>query len=106
MQPPGHLLADDPRRLVAEARDLARLVRRQQRATWLPRLAFAALTFAALTFACLAAVLVPVTFGGLQQPVQPDRPWCTLPAAFLGTVLLLGGIGFALAQRPVRPAAS
>lgn len=46
----------------------------------------------------LAVVLVPVTFGS----VQFDPPWYSLPAVSQGTVLLLGGIGFALAQRPLR----
>jgi hypothetical protein len=51
-----------------------------------------------LTLAYLAAVLVPITFGG----VQPTPPWYLYPAVFQGSVLLLGGIGFALAQRPLR----
>jgi hypothetical protein len=45
---------DDPRAELARARDLARNVRRSQRATWLPLLVFAALTFVSL----------PVTFAG------------------------------------------
>jgi hypothetical protein len=51
-----------------------------------------------LTLAYLAAVLVPITFGGIQH----GPPWYSLPAVFQGSVLLLGGIGFALAQRPLR----
>ena len=51
-----------------------------------------------LTLAYLAAVLVPVTFGGGQF----NPPWYSYPAVSQGTVLLLGGIGFALAQRPLR----
>ena len=51
-----------------------------------------------LTLAYLAAVLMPITFG----PVQPDSPWYLYPAIFQGSVLLLGAIGFALAQRPLR----
>jgi hypothetical protein len=51
-----------------------------------------------LTLAYLAVVLVPVTFGRIQF----DPPWYALPAVSQGTVLLLGGIGFALAQRPLR----
>jgi hypothetical protein len=51
-----------------------------------------------LTLVYLAAVLMPVTFG----PLQPDAPWYFYPAVFQGGVLLLGGIGFALAQRPLR----
>lgn len=49
-----------------------------------------------LTLAFLAAVLVPITFGWVQH----DPPWYSLPVVFQGSVLLLGGIGFALAQRP------
>ena len=51
-----------------------------------------------LTLGYLAAVLVPITFGGVQY----DPPWYSYPAVFQGSVLLLGGIGFALAQRPFR----
>jgi hypothetical protein len=51
-----------------------------------------------LTLAYLAAVLVPSTFGGVQH----NPPWYSLPLVFQGSVLLLGGIGFALAQRPLR----
>jgi len=50
-----------------------------------------------MTLGYLAAVLVPITFG----PVQPGPPWYFYPAVFPGSVLLLGGIGFALAQRPL-----
>jgi hypothetical protein len=55
-----------------------------------------------LTVAYLAVVLVPITFGRSQF----DPPWYSLPAVSQGTVLLLGGIGFALAQRPLRTPAS
>ena len=52
-----------------------------------------------LTLAYLAVVLVPVTFGWVRAP----SPWYVLPPLVIdGSVLLLGGIGFALAQRPVR----
>ena len=51
-----------------------------------------------LTLAYLAVVLVPITFG--RVPFDP--PWYSLPAVSQGSVLLLGGIGFALAQRPLR----
>ena len=51
-----------------------------------------------LTLAYLVAVLVPITFGWVQY----DPPWYSLPAVFQGSLLLLGGIGFALAQRPLR----
>ena len=53
-----------------------------------------------LTLGYLAVVLVPITFGGLQH----NPPWYAYPAVIQGGVLLLGGIGFALAQRPLRPA--
>src|SRR6266702_799301 len=55
-----------------------------------------------LTLGYLAVVLVPIRFGwGL------DSPWYMLPPLVTdGSVLLLGSIGFALAQRPSRlPAA-
>jgi hypothetical protein len=55
-----------------------------------------------LTLAYLAAVLMPITFGW----VQPNPPWYFYPVVFQGSVLLLGGIGFALAQRPLRSPAS
>jgi len=51
-----------------------------------------------LTLVYLVAVLMPITFG----PVQPNPPWYFYPAIFQGSVLLLGGIGSALAQRPLR----
>jgi hypothetical protein len=54
-----------------------------------------------LTLAYLAAVLVPITVGWAQH----DSSWYSYPAVFQGSVLLLGGIGFALAQRPLRSAA-
>jgi hypothetical protein len=51
-----------------------------------------------LTLAYLVAVLASITFGGVQHhPV-----WYSYPVVFQGSVLLLGGIGFALAQRPSR----
>ncbi len=51
-----------------------------------------------LTLAYLAVVLVPVTLG----PDHYSPPWYSYPAVFQGSVLLLGAIGFALAQRPLR----
>lgn len=55
-----------------------------------------------LTLGYLAVVLVPIRFGWVL-----DSPWYFLPSLVIdGSVLLLGGIGFALAQRPSRlPAA-
>ena len=55
-----------------------------------------------LTLGYLAVVLVPTRFGWVL-----DSPWHFLPSLVIdGSVLLLGGIGFALAQRPSRlPAA-
>ena len=55
-----------------------------------------------LTLAYLAAVLVPITFGGIQH----NPPWYSYPLVFQGSLLLLGGIGFALAQRPLRSPAA
>jgi hypothetical protein len=52
-----------------------------------------------LTVAYLAVVLVPITFGW----VHASPPWLFLPPLVIeGSLLLLGGIGFALAQRPLR----
>jgi hypothetical protein len=51
-----------------------------------------------LTLAYLVVVLVPITFSGIHAPL----PWYSYPAVFQGSVLLIGGIGFALAQRPLR----
>jgi hypothetical protein len=51
-----------------------------------------------LTLIYLAVVAVPITFGR----GGPGGPWYDLPAVSQGTVLLLGGIAFALAQRPLR----
>jgi hypothetical protein len=51
-----------------------------------------------VTLAYLAVVLVPITFG----PVDYDPPWYSLPTVSQGSVLLLAGIGFLLAQRPLR----
>jgi hypothetical protein len=45
------------------------------------------------------AAVVLLTFAGIRH----DPPWYSLPAVVQGGVLLLGGIGFALAQRPLRP---
>ena len=55
-----------------------------------------------LTLGYLAVVLVPTRFGWVL-----DSPWYFLPSLVIdGSVLLLGGIGFALAQRPSRLPAS
>lgn len=54
-----------------------------------------------LTLGYLAVVLVPVNFGWV---ITPPSPWFYLPQLVIqGSVLLLAGIGFALAQRPVAP---
>ena len=56
-----------------------------------------------LTLAYLAAVLVPINFGWVLDPLSR---WYFVPRLVIdGSVLLLGGIGFALAQRPLRAAA-
>jgi hypothetical protein len=55
-----------------------------------------------LTLGYLVIVLVPITFGWVIHPIPPS-PWAFLPRVVIqGSVLLLGGIGFALAQRPAR----
>jgi hypothetical protein len=82
----------DPHRLLARAHELVRRVRRDQRATWFPLLV-------ALVY--LAVVLVPVTFGRDQF----NPPWYSYPVIAQGSVLLAAGIGFALAQRPLRSSA-
>jgi hypothetical protein len=54
-----------------------------------------------LTLAYLAVVLLPITFR------IPIPSWSVLPQLVTGgSVLLLGGIGFALAQRPLRSPAA
>lgn len=51
------------------------------------------------TLGYLVIVLVPITFGWAITL----SPWSFLPRLVIqGSVLLLGGIGFALAQRPAR----
>ena len=55
-----------------------------------------------VALAYLAVVLVPITFG----PSQLNPAWYATPAVSQGTVLLLAGIGFALAQRPLRTPAA
>jgi hypothetical protein len=50
-----------------------------------------------LTLVFLAVVLLPTLLGSSQF----DPPWYALPAVWQGSVLLLGGVGFALAQRPL-----
>jgi hypothetical protein len=53
-----------------------------------------------LALAYLAVVLVPVNFGWVMGPLSP---WYSVPRLVIdGSVLLLGGIGFAMAQRPFR----
>ena len=44
----------DPRRLLADARNLARRVRFAQRVTWLPLLVLAVVTFGAIPFAWIS----------------------------------------------------
>jgi len=51
-----------------------------------------------VTLGYLAVVLVPITVGG----VTFNPPWYSLPAVAQGSVLLVAGIGFAVAQRPLR----
>ena len=54
------------------------------------------------TLGYLVIVLVPVTFGWVAAP-----PWTYIPHLVIpGGVLLLGAIGFALAQRPARLSAA
>ena len=53
-----------------------------------------------LTLGYLAVVLVSISFGWVMVP---RSPWYFLPRLVIeGSVLLLGSIGFALAQRPLR----
>ena len=56
-----------------------------------------------LTVVYLAVVLVPINFGWVLDPLSR---WYFVPRLVIdGSLLLLGGIGFALAQRPWRPGA-
>ncbi len=53
-----------------------------------------------LTLGYLAVVLIPVNFGWV---ITRPSPWAFLPRLVIdGSVLLLGSIGFGLAQRPAR----
>jgi hypothetical protein len=53
-----------------------------------------------LTLTYLAVVLAPVSFGWVMDPLSH---WYSVPQLVIhGSMLLLGGIGFALAQRPLR----
>jgi hypothetical protein len=53
-----------------------------------------------LAVAYLAVVLAHVTFGWVMVP---GSRWYFVPRLVIdGSILLLGGIGFALAQRPLR----
>lgn len=57
-----------------------------------------------LTIAYLVIVLVPVDFGWTMDPLSR---WYFVPRLVIdGSVLLLGGIGFAVAQRPLRVSAA
>ena len=59
-------------------------------------------TLLLMTLVYLAVVLVPINFGWVMHPLSP---WYAMPRLVIdGSVLLLGGIGFALAQRPLRSA--
>lgn len=58
----------------------------------------------AVAVAYLAVVLIPVDFG---WAMDPRSPWYFVPRLVIdGGVLLLGGIGFALAQQPPRSRAA
>jgi hypothetical protein len=53
-----------------------------------------------LTLAYLTVVLVPINFGWVMDPLSP---WYAMPRLVIdGSLLFLGGIGFALAQQPLR----
>ena len=51
-----------------------------------------------LALVYLLAVLAPLNVSG----IQPDPPWYSLPAVVQGSLLLLGGLAFALVQRSLR----
>ena len=105
----------DPHRLLAHSRHLAHRVRLAQRVTWFPLLVLAAVTFAAIPVdryghrvVNCRAVGAGVYLAAAQTVAYELRwrfapPWDLLPhLVILGGVLLLGGLGFALAQRPWR----
>jgi hypothetical protein len=53
------------------------------------------------TLGYLVIVLAPITFGWV---IARPTPWAHTPQLVIyGSVLLLGGLGFALSQRPARP---
>jgi hypothetical protein len=56
------------------------------------------------TLAYLVIVLVPITFGWV---IARPTPWANTPRLVIyGSVLLLGGLGFAMAERPARSPAA
>jgi hypothetical protein len=120
----------DPRQALSRARALVRRVRAAQRATWFPLLVLAAVTVASIpverhggyhTVTCkvlawaerniallvftvgyLVILLAPTNFGWVLSGRSAFIPQLVIPAG----LLLLGAIGFGLAQRLARlPAA-
>ena len=59
-----------------------------------------------LTLGYLAAVLVSLSFAGIQSGRQAGPGWYSQPAVFQGCLLIAGGIAFAVAQRPLRARAA
>lgn len=75
---------DDPHQLLSGARELARRVREQQRATWFPLLVFAAATFAAIPVARYGGRAQTCRTVHLVGPVGP--PGSVIPAGAVGRV--------------------
>ncbi|MFI6230120.1 hypothetical protein ACIBCR_22755 [Micromonospora echinospora] len=85
----------DPRRLLADARDLARRVRLAQRVTWLPLLVLALVTFGAIPFHRYGHTVVDdcrtVDGGQVCRVWEPAAQFYWLAAVILAYVVIAGG---------------
>lgn len=79
------LPGDEPHRLLAGARDLARRVRRDQRATWFPLLVLAAVTFVAIPVNAVGGRtgVCGAVGGGWVCTVAPSAGFVYWPAALV-----------------------
>lgn len=86
---------DDPRRLLADVRGLARRVRLTQRVTWLPLLVLAVVTFGAMPFSWsshpVARDCRPVDGGEVCKIWDPGTQFYWLVAVILAYVVIAAG---------------